>query len=483
MKNYENNLKTVGKISMKYSWVAFIFVSLAACTSAPLPLSEYEGLYEYENETTLIFVAGPKREALYASINDARYPLRPSKKDIFLNSGDVEVQFVRDAEGSITGYRENKAKEDANNPVFALLDANQKLPPSIWVAKPVAAPFPYFYVPPNDLQDGLPVQALHGNDLLIPHLTEMTNALYEETYPYTQSVLVFHDGALVYEEYFYEFDQSKQHQLRSATKTLMALLAGIAIDQGLIPTIDDPVLPFFHEYTNLENLDARKTSITIRDLLTMQSGLECNDWDETSVGNESKMIYSDDWARFILDLPMANEPGTVGSYCSGNVAIIGRIIEKATGKPLKEFADEFLFEPLGIHDYQWDFRPDRSNVDNFTQAWLRPRDMMKIGVLIFDGGEWNDQRIVSSAWIEELTNAQSKIGDTPYGYFFWGRYIFPDGKNRIEIPQMSGNGGQKVIVLKEQNAVIVLTGGNYNKSSHTNELLANHILKGLPTVK
>lgn len=78
------------------------------------------------------------------------------------------------------------------------------------------------------------------------------------------------------------------------------------------------------------------------------------------------MVYADDWARFMLDLPMESRPGTVGAYCSGNVALVGRMIEKASGMPLKAFADEILFGPLGIVEHAWDFRPDRSNIDNFT---------------------------------------------------------------------------------------------------------------------
>ena len=454
-------------------------ILLSACTTKPLPLAEYEGLYEYENETTLIIIAGPKRELLYASISGSRYPLRPARPDVFLNSGDVEIEFVRDKQGQIMGYRENNGDSSNENSVYALLDRNQTLPSSSWVAKPDDRQLPYTYIPPSNLNDGIPVEALSADDPLARQMTAMTNAIYADVYPYTQSVLLVRDGALVFEEYFYEFDRDKPHQLRSGTKTLMAILTGIAIDEGLIASIKEPVLPYFDDYVGLENLDADKLAITIEDLLTMQSGLDCNDWDGDSPGNESKMVYAEDWVKFILDLSMATAPGTTGSYCSGNVVLMGRIIEKASGIPLKIFADEHLFTPLGITDHEWDFRPDRSNINNFVQAWMTPRDMMKIGLLLDQRGEWENVSIVSGAWVDQLTGAQSQIGNTPYGFFFWRRFITPDGNRRYEIPQMSGNGGQKVILLKEQNAVLVLTGGNYNQSSHTNNLLADFILKGL----
>ncbi len=462
------------------SFIYLIFVTfLTGCSTNQRPLAEYEGLYEYQNDSTLIMVAGPKREILYATINGARYPLKPTRGDVFLNAGDVEVEFVRDKSGSILGYRENKGDAATKNPIYALLDSNQTLPSSIWIAKPENVAIPYTYKAPPKLNDGIPSRAIQADNPLAVQLVAMTNSIYGEAYPYTQSILVYHDGALVYEEYFYEYDRKKQHQLRSATKSLMAILAGIAVDQGLIPSVNEAVLPYFDEYSDIQNIDKGKRAITVEDLLSMQSGFDCNDWDGDSPGNESKMASAQDWARFMVDLPMSSEPGTTGSYCSGNVVLVGRIIEKVTGKSLKEFADEFLFTPLGITDYQWDFRPDHSNIDNFTQAWLRPRDMMKIGILLDRRGEWNDIAVVSGEWIDYMTDAQSMIGDTPYGYFFWLRYLVPTGDRRFEIPQMSGNGGQKVILLKEQNAIVVLTGGNYNQSSHTNDLLADYILKGL----
>lgn len=303
----------------------------------------------------------------------------------------------------------------------------KRLPASIWHAKPENAPDPYVYRAPEDLDDGINVDSLKTGDPLLDSLSAMTTQVYAETFPGLQSALVYKSGVLVFEEYFYEFNRDTPHQQRSATKTLMALLAGAAID---------------------------------------------------SVGNESKMVQTDDWARFILDLPMTAAPGTTGSYCSGNVVLVGKIIERATGKPLKEFADEVLFKPLGIKNFEWDFRPDLSSANNFIQAWLRPRDMLKIGILISDNGVWDGTQIISKDWISELTARQSEIGDTPYGYFFWRRYLFKDGK-RYETPQSSGNGGQKTILLKKYDAIIVFTGGGYNQQSHTKDLLSEYILEGI----
>lgn len=450
----------------------------APSTEAESGLSEYEGQYEYENGTTLIMVRGPNDEILYASINGARYPLRPTKRDVFLNNEDVEVIFARDDRGKIIGYREKRSANLESNPLFRLLDRSKRLPSSIWHPRPEGAPQQYTYRVPAELNDGILTGSPGTDEPLLERLSTMTSEIYANSFPGVESVLLYHGGELVFEEYFYGFDRDTPHQQRSATKTLMALLLGTAIDSGQISSIDLEVLPFFDQYTDLLHVDDNKRAVTIRDLLSMQSGFDCDDWDQLSPGNESKMVHTNDWARFMLDLPMSDTHGTKGSYCSGNVILIGKIIEKATGIPLKAYADKVLFKPLGISHYQWDFRPDLSNVDNYVQAWLRPRDMMKIGILLADKGIWNGQQVISAEWIALLTSKQSEIGNTHYGYFFWLRYLNVNGQH-VEVPQMSGNGGQKVILLDKYQAILVLTGGGYNQPSHTNKLLANYILAGL----
>ena len=474
-----------------------LFLPLAGCDSTPtvsastdvdsvsgetvaseLALTEYEGLYEYENDTTLIIVAGPNRKLLYADISGARYPLRPTRRDVFLNTGDIEVEFVRDGEGKIMGYRENIDQPRADSPIFALLDPTERLPVSIWIAKPEDTTSPYRYSVPAQPGAGLTTFDIDHGSPLAQHLSAMVNAIYSGEYPYVQSVLVFHNDALVFEEYFYGYHRDKLHQMRSATKTLVALLAGIAIDRGDIASTAEPALPYFEEYANLKNMDQSKHAITINDLLTMRSGLDCNDRDGDTQGNESKMIYAEDWARFILDVPMATEPGAKGFYCSGNVILMGRIIEKVTGMSLHQYAAEVLFEPLGITNFEWDFRPDRSNITNFAQAWLRPLDMMKIGVLISNNGVWHGEQLVSDQWMRKLKSPQSAISGTPYGFYYWLRYINTN-TGKVQTPQVSGNGGQKIIQLNEGKTVIVMTGGNYNQQSHANDLLVKFIIPGL----
>lgn len=457
----------------------FTLLALAACATSP-ERESIEGRYEYEPGVPLILALRPADGELFAVINGARYPLRRAGTDVFLNSSGTEVHIVRDEDARVLGYRIRENPTLGANPLRHLLDASVRVPAASWRARPPGAPERYAYRAPRQANDGLPVRALEAEATLRVGLTALAQAAYDEELANLDSVLIYRDGALLFEEYFHEYDADARHQLRSATKTLVALLVGAALERGAIASLDAPVLPYFEDQAPIANVDERKRAITVRDLLTMQSGFACNDWDPGSPGNETRMWQTDNWARFILDLPMEHAPGTHGSYCSGNVILAGRIVERATGRPLSDFADEVLFAPLGIEDYAWDFRQSPSNGENFAQAWLRPRDMVKIGIMLLDGGVWHGRQIISRAYIEDMTRAHSEIDGTPYGYFFWRRYInLPSG--RFETPQATGNGGQKIIVLSEHDAVIVLTGAAYNQDSDSNELLARYIIPGLLT--
>lgn len=454
--------------------VVLLFTSLSLLGRE---LAQYEGLYEYQQNTQLIMVGGPNDEILYASISGAHYPLKPTTKaDVFVNVADVEVEFVRDNAQNIIGYRELRSDDKTSNPIFKLLDSTQTLPQSIWHARTSIESYPYEYKSPTNLNDDIRVAEANAPKAQAV-LEAMTNAIYDHQYKDVHSVLLYHNDALIYEEYFYDAEGLQLHQMRSASKSVIALLVGIAIDQGMLKSVDQKVMSLFpgHE---IKTKNTAKSNITLHHLLSMQSGLECNDRDSSSAGNESTVYATEDWIDYILSLDMQNEPGSQAFYCSANVLLLGRVLEKVSGLRLSDFAKKYLFEPLGVKDFKWRFVLDNSSINDFGQVWLRSRDMLKLGILIKQKGLWKGNRLLSEQWVASMTQEQSRISDVPYGYFYWLRSIFHD-EIHTDIPQMSGNGGQKVIQLKPHNAVLVLTGGNYNRSSPTNELTAYFILPAL----
>ena len=431
-------------------------------------LKEYEGLYEYLNHSTLKIAASPKDTLLYAVINESRYKLVPVGRDEFLDMSKNKVLFVRNASSALAGYM-------LGSDTFKLIDKNVFFPRSIWYPRlPLTTDFKYVYQQPKDLGDGLETGVIKNSGLNPILLDEMMRKIVDGTYPNVHSILIIKDGRLVFEEYFYEYNKDSLHELRSATKSIVSALTGIAIQQRLINSENDPVISFFPEY-NLNNNTAGKKRITIRHLLTNQSGLDCDISNDKSEGNEMKMGYSNDWVKFTLDLPMVDSPGGKGMYCSGNVITLGRIVEKATKQYLPDFAKKNLFTPMGVSNIRWSFKPDPSSAETFCQIYMRPRDMAKFGLLYLNKGKWHGKQILAHDWVMQSLAKHSTVQNVDYGYLWWIKYLDADGV-RYYGKAAQGNGGQKIYIWEEQNMVTVIRGGNYNTQSPSDELIRKYFM-------
>lgn len=432
-------------------------------------LREFEGLYEYVNRATLKMAASPRDSLLYAIIAGSRYPLYPIEVDLFLNQNKDTVRFQRTSQGKVIAYTVGQQK-------FHQLSDTLRFPPQMWYPRLVGSDHPYVYTyqAPLPVDDGLPVGTLQSSGLNPALLATMVNKIVNGTYPDIHSILIIKDGRLVFEEYFYEYTQNSLHQLRSATKSVIAALTGIAIDKGFIKGVHERVLPFFPEY-EVRNNSPVKQEITIAHLLANQSGLDCDIANEHSAGNETQMDYSADWVKYTLDLPMSAKPGEKGMYCSGNPITVGRIIEKQVQMPLPGFARHTLFAPLGITQFDWHFQPDSSSAETYCQLSLRPRDMAKFGLLHLNKGQWNGKRIISQAWVDTSLTNHSTIQNTAYGYLWWLKYLTVQG-TRYDGAAAQGNGGQRIYIWPAQQMVTVITGGNFNRQSPADELTATYIL-------
>jgi len=430
-------------------------------------LKEYEGIYEYQNNTTLQIAASPKDTILYAIINESKYALKPSEKDIFLNMSKEKVTFLRNNASAITGYTSQEK-------TFNLITKKVVFPKEMWYPRLNSKDFKYSYQPPKKDLDGLLTGTLDNTGLDKALLNEMMQKIVDGTYANVHSVLIIKDGKLVFEEYFYEYNKTKLHEMRSATKSIISALTGIAIDKGYIKSKTETVLSYFPEYT-FKNLTDDKRRITIENLLTNQSGLDCDVSNPKSEGNETTMNNSDDWIQFTLDLPMIDVPDGRGMYCSGNPITLGRIVEKATKITLPDFAKQTLFKDIGIKNFKWNFKPDASSSETFCQVYLTPRDMAKFGLLYLNKGMWADKQVISKNWIEESLAKHSVIQGVNYGYLWWLKYLEVNG-TRFFGKAAQGNGGQKIYIWEDQNMVTVITGGNYNSQSSSDELIQKYIL-------
>ncbi len=431
-------------------------------------LKEFEGLYEYANNTTLKIAASPKDTLLYAVINESKYKLTPFGKDLFLNMSNEKVQFFRTASNTIVGYVSGKDS-------FKLLSKKVFFPKTIWYPRLTTAKnFNYKYQEPKEYKDGLKTGNIQKSGLDTALLSQMMQKIISGFYPNVHSVLIIKDGKLVFEEYFFEYNKDSLQELRSASKSFVSALAGIAIEKGFIKSKDETVLSYFPEY-NFENNSEAKQRITVENLLTNQSGLDCDVSNPNSKGNETTMSNSDDWIKFTRDLPMVDTPGGKGMYCSGNPVTLGRIIEKSTHTLLPAFANANLFSPLNISKFKWNFKPDKSSAETFCQLYLRPRDMAKFGLLYLNKGSWNGRQIISKDWVQQSLEKHSVVQGVDYGYLWWIKYLDADG-TRYYGKAAQGNGGQKIYVWEELNMVTVITGGNYNSQSPSDELIMKYIL-------
>lgn len=431
-------------------------------------LKEYEGLFEYVNNSTLKIAASPKDTILYAIINESKYRLTPTEKDLFVDMTQNKIRFFRNKKNAIAGYY-------AGNDTLKVLRKDIKFPREMWYPRlPKSKDYQYSYQQPKNSHDGLKTGSLENTELDKSRLTEMTQQIVDGKYPNVHSILIVKDDKLVFEEYFYEHNKNKLHELRSATKSFVSALIGVAIDKGFIKSKNETVLSFFPEYA-IANNSADKKKITIENLLTNQSGLDCDVSNPNSVGNETTMNNADDWVKFTLDLPMVDSAGGKGMYCSGNPITLGKIIEKATKQTLPEFAEQNLFNPLGIKKFVWNFKPDKSSVETFCQVYLTSRDMAKFGLLYLNKGNWNGNQIILKDWVEQSLKKHSVVQGVDYGYLWWNKYLEVDG-TRYYTFGAQGNGGQKIYLLQDQNMVIVITGGNYNSQSPSDELIKKYIL-------
>jgi CubicO group peptidase (beta-lactamase class C family) len=253
--------------------------------------------------------------------------------------------------------------------------------------------------------------------------------------------------------------------LRSATKSITALLAGIALDRQLLPSTEARVVDLLPELGPFAADDPRKAAMTFEDLLAMRSGLDCDDWNPKSPGHEDRMYRKGDWIEFWATRPMHAAPGSAFSYCTGNAVAVGRILARATGVPVDRFAEESLFAPLGIRSARWERWNRDRDVDSGGHLRLDPRDLARIGEMVANGGELDGRRIVSASWIERMTAERSEIPGRPqrYGLLWW-----LDRTTRPELPSTRlwmawGNGGNFLVVLPELGAVVVFTGTRFNR--------------------
>ncbi len=321
------------------------------------------------------------------------------------------------------------------------------------------------------------------------NLSRMDSLVNTNVFRQITSIVIAKEGEIVFENYYGTNDNATLHNTRSATKSITGILIGCLIKDKKLSSEQE----FAYKYSNREKIyspDYRKDSITIEDLLTMSSILECDDWNQFSRGNEEKMYLIEDWVKFYWDLPIRGFPewkskpkdskyGRSFSYCTAGTVVLGDVVNQISGS-LETYAETALFSNLDIRNYHWQMTPLGFPMTGGGLG-LRSRDLLKIGQLYLNGGRWQGKQVVPADWVRKSITPKTVMedyGGIEYGYLWWIS-DFADEKAFY----MAGSGGNKVVVLPNLNAVVVLTStfynGGMNAHKQTEELLTDFIIPAI----
>lgn len=294
--------------------------------------------------------------------------------------------------------------------------------------------------------------------------------------PRIHSLLISHQGERIFEQYYAGRTAYQPANMKSASKSVISALVGIAIDKGYISSIDEPVASFFPAFTHPQSPEQWQ-ALTIRHLLTMQAGLQ-----STSGRNYGRWVVGDNWVQSALSQPFVAEPGTNMIYSTGSTHILSAILTIATGLSSREFAQQYLASPMGFRMAYWSQDPQGVYFGG-NDMEITPRQMLAFGELYLNNGQYNNTQIVSTDWVERShqSHAISPRGQGRfYGYGWWLREMAG-----LLVPLAWGYGGQLILVVEEYDLVIVATSDSApgsDRSGHLRQLYAfmeNNILARL----
>ncbi len=325
--------------------------------------------------------------------------------------------------------------------------------------------------------EGLPVSKNAYDKELIHQLRDSIEA---NVYKRLNSIVVLKQGELLMEEYYNGTKRRQVHDVRSVGKTFASAVLGIALDEGHIRSVDQSIAEFY-DLKAYQNNHPLKERITLRHLLTMSSNFDGNDNDYDSPGNEENMYPQENWVEWTLNLPIdtTRAAGMEWNYFTAGVVILGDILDKTVPGGLEEYADQKLFQPIGIDRYFWPYTPQQ--VPN-TAGGIRltPIGFAKFGQLYLQNGNWKGSQVLPESWVKASHTAhiETKFPPNRYGFLWWIKDYVVDGQS-YPTEYCTGNGGNKIFVFKEQELVVVVTASAYGRRymhRQVDEIMERYVL-------
>lgn len=363
-------------------------------------------------------------------------------------------------------------------------------------SKKIHNPKDYGYTEPQSLNDGLVVKNVSSYNIDKGKLEKLNKDLIDQELNNVHSVLIYKDDALFYEKYLCGRDQKHGkklgvvkhdaftlHDARSVSKSVVSACIGIAVQKGLIGSLNDPISNYLCE--------ANKSTITIKELLTMSSGLswkEMGDYNKI-LNDESKMDLSFHPIKFVLEKDKVAEPGTTWNYSGGSTQLLAEIIRRTSGQDVIQFSRENLLQPLQIYSSEWIKLVASKDPAAASGLRLTSRSLLKFGILYCNEGKFNGQQILADNWVSASITSQMerpslnnfKLKDGGYGYQFW-TYDYVVNNHLLKIAEAKGNGGQSIFICQELNIVVVITAGNYGEVKYNDiphRILNDYILQAI----
>jgi len=292
-------------------------------------------------------------------------------------------------------------------------------------------------------------------------IVNLVNTIWDKPPQDFRSVVVIKDEKLVTEEYFHTFWRASLHDIRSAGKSITGLLMGIAIKQGLVKSVEDPV----YDYLKIDPPSKAHAEVKIKHLLSMTGGYDADSDDGSTPGQAGQWMGMRDWTAYLRTVPMKRKPGAQWVYSDLNSQLIGQIIENQSGMNLSEFAREHLFGPLDVEEYYWQQSPAGSTVAS-GNLFMTGVDFAKMGLLALNKGNWRGKQLISEEYISQMLGTEISIDEdyfgvpVDYGYFWYTRTKNFNGKD-ITYHYASGNGGNYIMVVPSENMVVSLMSSAY----------------------
>ena len=328
----------------------------------------------------------------------------------------------------------------------------------------------YFYNKPVQLDDGLTTGTLLTENMDTSYIQKLMNKIASGKYKEIHSLLIFRNGKLILEEYYsgnndtiqfenniyrdrtpasIQWARNQKHYIASVNKSLTSTIVGIALDK-YGKSVNDKVSSYLPEYASYFT-DTNKDNVNIENCLTMTLGFK---WDEWGSNDLSLLWKSDDFAGFLLSRDNMG-PGSEWRYNSASPNLLIRCLNEIVGGSIRDWADDNFYGKLGITDYKWGTQPG-GLPEGAARMFMRPRDLLKIGVTYLNKGIWNGEQVIPEGWVDECLEVKQSTSSGNYSYFFWLRQL-----NGIDYLSADGDGGNYINIIPSLNMVIVITQGNY----------------------